>query len=599
MSFKNSKLKLISITAKNFRSIGNMPMELTYSDNKVTTMVGSLDNGAGKSTTLVHALYYVLFDKAYAKGGKKTSLINSRSNKDCLVELELIANGDRYKISRGQKPTFFEIIKNGVKIEDEAALKDYQTNIGKIIGMDERVFCNTVALGVDKFVPFVDMSTPDRRAYAEQMLDVTIFSQMNMVTKGDLKEAVTKQTLTNTELMSIELNIKRVEQVIQVKKDAAASQTEELKLRYAEELAKANEQATIAKSFDAPIQALQSQIPDLQTKLTGLNQQQDQRTTMYNTLLKVESNIAQKKLELQRKIDHKVCTTCGQDIPEHMKEVHIELDRNAIVQSQATLDAAKIKYDSLPDLSEEIKALNGDIAKINNDIRDLQGKVQTCKAVMATHVNAAKSVQAKIEQIESSSSSWTAEQTELDNYKAQQVEKTALLNDLTQKITHYKIIEASLKDEGAKAKIIAMYLPFINERINFYLEKLNLFLQIELDMDFELLMLAPDRKNQTLADLSTGQKRRIDLATMLSWRDVARLTASCDCNILILDEILENLSENGVADFVEMWQSLEGADTTALYVITQRVSEFEQLFDRSIIYKLVDDMTCIHSESQS
>jgi DNA repair exonuclease SbcCD ATPase subunit len=178
----------------------------------------------------------------------------------------------------------------------------------------------------------------------------------------------------------------------------------------------------------------------------------------------------------------------------------------------------------------------------------------------------------------------------LDELATQQVENQTALNLLQTRMKSHEINAATLKDDGAKAEMVDQYLPYINSQINHYLDRMNLFINIELDTEFEIKMNAPDRRGQSISSLSTGQQGRIDLAVLLAWRDVARAAAGCDTNILILDEILENMSEQGVEDFIEMWGMEEQSDV-ALYVVTQRISEFSQHFDNTIMYKLTDART--------
>ncbi len=570
-----NKIQFKRIHAKNFRSINNMGMELLYAANGKTTMVGSLDNGAGKSTMLVHALYYALFDKSYGKGSTKTSLINSRSNKECLVEVELNANGHEWKIIRGQKPTVFDVFKDGVRIEDEAALKDYQVNIHKIIGMDEKVFNNTIALGRDKFIPFVDMSTPDRRAYGEQMLDVNIFSTMNTINKLRMKSA---QTQLSELMQKISINETRkvgLINVINVKKQQAQNVVTDLMTRKDAAISVAQGETELVKSLNL-------EVGKLAERLEKVKESNAARNKVLEAKRQIQTAIDEGNAKLSQQLHNSNCPTCGQSLPK--EQVQSVIDQ--INQKLSELKERMIRVDAMNLPVDQTSEMND----LHNQQMSLNGKISSSRSIATLKLNEAQELKAKIEQAQNQKVDWSEEeqhlisiQSEIDSFSKQIDETNGLILDL-------KVIDASLKDDGAKANIVNMVLPYLNQQVNQYLDKMNLVIGVEIDSDFELKMNAPDRKGQSIANLSSGQKSRVDLSVLLAWRDVARLSASCSSNLLILDEILEALSEQGVSDFVEMFRVSDQSEHTSLYVITQRTQEFQQFFDEAIMYKLKDGM---------
>lgn len=582
--FKTSKLQFKRAFGKNFRSIDNMGLEFIFNREGSAVVVGSLDNGAGKSTMLIHLLYYVVFDKPYGKGSTKSGLINSRSNKDCVGEIEFAVNGHDWKVIRGQKPTLFEIYKDGVKVDDEASLADYQKNLTKVIGMDEKVFCNTIALGKDKFVPFVDMSTPDRRNYGEQMLDATVFSAMNEINKARIKATTSEQLTINSSLNQLALKIQGVENVIAVKMQATARQVGDLEERF-------EEKVKAGKEYGSRVLAARNEVARLTTEIEQLRPLQEARNTFAQAVDKVKANLRDKQAELERARFQKThCHACSQPLPQENREALIESINQAIQTVSDRLEVAEVKLRGMKDYSEDLRALE-------TSLRTHQSNQAVAESQLEGATLEAKKIRAQINDIVNSQKpDWSADEAELEKLKKDRSDAEAKLKQLDVDMIHHKIQEAGLKDDGAKSQIILQYLPFINERINWYIEQMNMFVHVELDAEFELNMVAPDRRGQTIANLSTGQKTRIDLATLLAWRDVARLSASCDSNILILDEILENMSENGVSDFLEMWGRTDAKETTGLYVITQRVTEFRQQFDHSVIYGLKDGATYLVEE---
>ncbi|ACV50249.1 gp46 recombination endonuclease subunit [Delftia phage PhiW-14] len=575
---------LHDVWAKNFRSIDAMGMSLTYQPG--ATMVGSLDNGAGKSTLLVHALFYALFDENYSKGSSKTKLVNSQSNKDTLVRVSLTANGAHWVIERGMKPTVFNIIKDGVRIEDEASLKDYQENLIHVIGMDKKAFGNTVALGLDKFVPFVSMSAPDRRSYGEQMMDLTVIGAMSSNNKEQIK-------LIKAQVMSVEQNHSALMMRI-----AAAQSIVEVKKKHVTEASNLIQQDidAIQTEIDAELAArdqLQAQRPalhaglDAERKKQTAKEQAEQRKAVYASTLDSLKRQAIEVVSMLESADGATCKCCGQIMPEaHRAENKLKLQQRAtsLLQGADEADAA-LKAIVVPEydhaeaerLTDLFNAMERAIWGSNQKINDLNGR----KANLTARLESSQ------KQV-----SWAEEEALIESLSGEAKEQSAALQAKTDELEAANAIQLSLADDAVKAQIADQFLPFLNQRVNFYLESLNLFLNIRIDNEFDIKMDAPDRRNQTVHDLSAGQQRRVDLAVLLAWRDVARSTSSCDSNVLILDEILENLSETGVEDFLHMWEAQRDKGDS-LYVITQRRHEFAPLFDQSIIFALKDKSTVV------
>jgi DNA repair exonuclease SbcCD ATPase subunit len=569
------------VWAKNFRSIDNMGLELIFKPG--ATMIGSLDNGAGKSTMLLWAIYFALFDKAYGAKSTKTKLINSRSNKDCIVEVEFNTNGSDWKVVRGQKPTIFQIWKDGVEIKDEAALKHHQESLASVIGMDEKAFCNTVALGLDKFVPFVSMSAPDRRNYGEQMLDMVVISVMNEKNKVVLKDLSSQQTALLSSSNTMEFKIKSLKEMIQVKKAHSAEINADIDSQI-------SEVKTEIDKAQAALEAKQAKAVSLSKDLRPMTNSMDD----LNRAKTLETNLKNKVSEIVKAIKEAGqagnCSHCGQPMPADKIAEHVESLKTQAREVKEGLVKLADKIVSYPaDLSEKIENVRSSLDELNSEINTanshknyLAGRL---KDLNLKKLNA------------SNAESWAKEEGELKTIEEEMEINNKKVEEISVKIKSAEVIAATLRDDGVKAKIVEDFLPFINDRLNYYLDKMNLFVNIELNNEFELKMNAPDRRGQTIHDLSTGQQRRIDLATLMAWRDVAKLASACDSNLLVLDEILENLSAQGVEEFLEMWRLIDEDVSVCMYTITQRVTDFEPLFDSSIIYALKDDATYIHQES--
>lgn len=710
-----SHITFKKLFAKNFRSIDNMGLSVDYNSGK-TTLVASTDNGSGKSTIWRDALYYVLFDKPYAKGQSKSQLINSRSGNNSLVRLEFEKGGIEYIVERGQKPSVFNIIVDGEPLNKEAV--NFQQVLADILGGDEKLFTNSVILGADKFVPFTRMGAEERRKFGDQMLDLMVITNMSSINKERLKTINKDITDTNHQLSVLEVQQKGVEQVIQVKKansedvqrglesdiigiskeldetseqlsvkeaeklqyeadaktaqDEKSSIEERLSAEYAPKIKQARESVSVAESVTN--QALESELKEHQEKMFALSDKikaeeltiADQER-LFKEQFETRSKYEQLVVDLKAKLESLVepnkdepCSHCGGVVGEEFYQKHLdeyltkkskleagivqaeaqvakgsnldqqyaawdergrnELDalktesqkyvelaqevkikiasfesekRNGVMQAQAELTA--IKNELQTQMSERLSDIKTKINSISVHIGVLTDDISRLNYSLVSQRNKLKDKQKQLDEAKANSS-YADEQVQFNTLTNSISEMKTNLDELYKKQSINNLLLNSLKDDGIKAKLVENYLPYINDRINFYLEKLNFFVRVELSREYELDMFAPERKGQTIDCLSAGQQKRIDLAVLLAWRDLARQAATNSCNVLILDEVCEALSESGVIDFMEMWRSIDESKYTNLVVITQRQAEFEPLFDECKLYKLVDLATVEVSE---
>lgn len=570
-----SKLHLKTVRAKNFRSFGAQFIEIDLTQPK--TLVVSGDNGAGKSTGLTHALTFVFFDKAYQKGQKKTSLLNSKNGKECMVEVEFETKGHDWKVRRGIKPNVFEIYKDGVIVSAEAAGKDYQAYLIDILGMDDKVFFNTVVLGRDKFVPFNEMSASDTRNFVEVLLDLGVFSRMNEITKEDIK-AVTREITDNGYSQGkVETDIAAACRVIGVLEDSKRSKQADNAGLLADangELAELLGKIVRAEALRDNLQKQESAFAsDLVTKTDK----------MYTLLLQLNSKKSVHQHTRDNFMSMTTCPTCEQVVSDDRKhEVDKKLTpeittlEGGIVKLKAQWEPEKERVDQLKEVQAKLLVANNGLSSLKNI---------TLPMIERRIVELSKSGDTTDEEAKIA-----AEQVQLtafsENLKALKDYETGLLKkktDLTALLTF-------LKDDGVKSDIAKIYIPVLNQKVNQFLDALNLWVNITIDEEFGMTMFAPDRKGQSISDLSTGQMRRIDLAMLLAWRDVAQMKSSVDTNLLIMDETLENLSAQGVADFVEFIENAYKGDMS-LFVISQRKDEFSAYFDNVIEFALKDDFS--------
>lgn len=568
---QTNKLVFKKIRAKNFRSIGNVMLELDYQTSP-TTLISSESNGSGKSTLAIWALYFLLFGEPYSKDSKMGGLVNSRSGKDCLVELECTTLGSEWLIRRGYKPALFEMHKDGKLIDNEAANGDMQKYLQSIIGMDKKAFSNIIALGVGRFVPFMQMSAPERRAFVEQMLDLIIISSMNGVTKDKIKDIRKNIEQTNYSIGILESKLagrKRTLDILEDKKRQRLNETG------SELQALVTDSEKIVKLINMSVsksQSIQEQIiSDASQKVNSTNSMINRFKFKIDEIKRSSKNI--ENLE--------ECPTCKQNVTEAHKSVirgSTDEEVRNLTEPLLKLAGECSKHQAVVDKNNELLS---EISKIREVKVQLEYKLESVN-------NSIKAIKSKM--VDSNEDDLIAAETIAIQVLESDIHlKSEELTQLTDgEVTHLQLLQI-LKDDGIKASIVAQYIPFLNQNINKVLDQLNLLIQINIDSEFNISMFAPDRKGQTIADLSTGQLRRIDLAILLAWREIAKKKASVDCNVLILDEILENLSASGVEEFMDMWMAM-GANVN-LIAISQRSDEFSQYFDREIKYKLNDGMT--------
>jgi DNA repair exonuclease SbcCD ATPase subunit len=567
----DNKLILKNIRAKNFRSVGNTPLSLNYLESGKTLII-SENNGSGKSTLSIWALFFVLFGKPYGKGVKIASLVNSKSNKDCLVELEFESAGSQWLVKRGYKPSIFEIYRDDKLIENEASLGDMQNYLESVIGMNDKAFSSIVALGVDKFVPFIQMSSQERRAFVEQMLDLIVISGMNELTKTKVK-AIRKQM----EQLNYDHGILESKHSGRVRTLTILGDKKKQRL---------NESGSELDSLEAELKKTDKLIEMSADKVSslsvGLNSDANKKLSDIDTML----NRFKYRLDDINKSADKIselhdCPTCKQGVTEDHKQA---------LRATADIEVGKLTEPMNKLTTERLKTQ--EIIDANAVIVDEINRVNTIKnQLVAKSSGLSGSIrQIRAKMIDSNEDSLIEdEETEIAKIASDIVAKETEMNVVKDNETEHMQLLQILKDDGIKANIVAQYIPFLNQTINNILDKLNLYVQINIDSEFNVIMFAPDRKNQSVENLSTGQLRKIDVAILIAWREIAKNKASVDCNVLILDEILENFSATSVDEFMEMW--VEVGKSTNLIAISQRAAEFDQYFDRTIIYALKDDMT--------
>jgi len=557
-------IKFEKVRWKNFLSTGAAFTEISLTKSPNTLIIGN--NGAGKSTIL-DALCFGLFGKPFRKINKP-QLPNSINQSDCVVEIEFSIGKKQYKVIRGIKPNTFEVHCNGVMVDQDAKAKDYQEHLEKfILKLNYKSFTQVVILGSASFVPFMQLSPSDRRAIIEDLLDIQIFSSMNGVVKE--KMATIKDTSTKNkyemDLTSEKINFQK-------------QSIEDHKSRSDEEIAKKHKE--IADSVDQiftlerDVELIQKHIAVLQSKIADQMAVQNKSAKLIQLESKLESRIKKIDKEVTFYEEHSDCPTCKQGIAESFRANQVSVLNN----TKSEVNTA------LLDISTQITATNKRIEEIQHGLKHI-----------TAHNNEVVKHNSTISAINKFVTKLQKEVEELTNHKDNLEEENAKLKELKEELgvlikkqeelatekQYYEFAGLLLKDTGIKTKIIRQYLPIMNKLINKYLTAMDFFVNFNINESFEETIKSRHRDEFSYANFSEGEKMRIDLALLFTWRQIAKLKNSTNTNLLILDEVFDSsLDGVGTEEFLKLIHEM-GNDTN-IFVISHKG---DQLFDkfRSII----------------
>ena len=524
------------IKYKNFLSTGNHWTEIDFRKYNTNLIIGT--NGAGKSTML-DALTFVLFNKPFRKINKP-QLINTTNERDCVVEIEFSSNSRDYLIRRGIKPNIFDIEVNGNLLHKEADDRSNQKILEEnILKVNYKSFTQIVILGSSTFVPFMQLTANNRREVIEDLLDIRIFSAMNSLIREKIREQrektrsldFKKETLKDKMKMQSDL-IKEIEQR---GKDDIENNSEKIKVLGVENDTHLEKNQLIEADISDIIKQ-QEDVMGAAEKLVKLNNLKGKITQKVATIAKEHKFFE----------ENKVCPTCTQDIEEEFRLNRIDGVQNKARELQKGYkdleESIKLEQDRerhFNQLSKEITKLNHDVSQNNTrislnqrQIRDLEDEVQTITERLKNR---------------------NTEHEKLAEFK-ENLQKT--IEDLAtrrEEINYYDFAYSLLKDDGVKTKIIKKYLPFINQQVNRYLQLMDFYINFTLDEEFNETVKSPIHEDFSYSSFSEGEKMRIDLALLFTWREVARVKNSVNTNLLIMDEVFDSsLDGFGTDEFLKI-----------------------------------------------
>jgi len=546
-------IKFKKLRWKNFLSTGNSFTEVDFTTYKTTLVVGH--NGAGKSTML-DALAFALFGKAH-RNISKPQLVNSINNKSCLVEVEFSVLGSSLKVVRGIKPNIFEIWKDGIMINQSSHSKEYQKILEQnILKLNHKSFHQIVVLGSSSFIPFMQLPAQHRRDVIEDLLDINVFSKMNQL----LKE---KNSLLKDKANQIEYNYELTKEKIDLQKKYIR-EVEDLSNDQIEE--KENE---IVLSEDS-ISSLQLENAETSDKIESLAEGlEESLKTNHNkkqTLLHYNAEFNQKIKQLVKDSkfyeENDTCPTCSQDINADLRSEKLSAAKAKASEIQKALDdvyeqssSVESNIERLNDTSNDIRTKTSLISSNNREIVRLQGQIKTLTVA--------------ISKIRGNDGDVAKSQSDLDKLKAELDDLFEFRLENNESMAYNTVILEMLKDTGIKTKIIKQYLPVINNLVNQYLQVLDFFVSFNLDEAFSETIRSRHRDNFSYDSFSEGEKQRIDLALLFTWRHIAKMKNSVSTNLLVLDETFDSsLDYEGVDNLMKIIDTL--GDDTNVFVISHK-----------------------------
>lgn len=537
---------------KNFLSTGNKFTEIFLDRTQSTLIVGQ--NGAGKSTML-DAISFGLFGKPH-RNINKPQLVNSVNQKQCVVEVEFEVGNNQYKIVRGIKPSVFEIYHNGNMLNQESHAKEYQRLLEQnILKLNHKTFHQVVVLGSSSFIPFMQLPAGHRREVIEDLLDINVFSKMNQLLRE--KNASLKDSVTEIEYSFNMINSKI-----------------ETQRKYIADIKKVNkEYADTIKSEISDLEGeLNETLENNQTQSSFIEQNSEKLETTLSALTEKHAGLKEKEHDLKANIkqlvketkffeSNEVCPTCSQDISKELRTEKIE----------SASSSAKTINSTLQSISAESANVESDISvalQVQEKIRTAQQELVNGNKTMSRINAALNNKRADLAKIEDGGQDLGTAIDELNSFTEEKNTFMERKLELAEQRNYNEVIGEMLKDTGIKTKIIKQYLPVINKLVNQYLQILDFFVHFDLDESFQETIRSRHRDEFTYDSFSEGEKQRIDLSLLFTWRQIAKMKNSISTNLLILDETFDSsLDVDGVENLQKILSHL---NDTNVFVISHK-----------------------------
>jgi len=550
---------------ENFLSTGSDPIKIQLDRTPTTLIVGQ--NGAGKST-LLDALSFGLFGKPH-RDIKKDQMINSINKKKTLVTVEMTIGSHDFKIVRGIKPGKFEIYQNGNLINQASNARDYQKFLEQnILKLNHKSFHQVVVLGSSSFIPFMQLPVWSRRNIIEDLLDINIFSKMNMLLKERNTKIRDELTDVNHQIditkTKIDAQSKYIKDLQELNDDQIQNKRDSIEV-HKEEINKLFEQSKeLGKNLTASISAEEKHSGELVKKMSQLDS--------YD--MNFQNKIRDLVNESRFYEENDTCPTCDQDIEDGLKQ-----EKQTVIKEKAS-ELQKAKTELSKNISE-LKSEQQEVANSLNSLRQKQGKINSNNDAIALLQKEVDKIQKEINGLQGQTGDVSKAKKELRSLRKNKDKSTEKKLEYVEERTYNEVIGEMLKDTGIKTKVIKQYLPVMNRLINQYLQILDFFVSFHLDENFNETIRSRHRDSFNYASFSEGEKQRIDLALLFTWRQIAKMKNSAASNLLILDETFDSsLDIDGVDNLTKILDTLD--DGSNVFIISHKGDVLENKFRSKI-----------------
>jgi len=521
---------------KNFLSTGQQFIEIQLDRSTKTLVVG--ENGAGKSTML-DALCFGLFQRAF-RNIKKDQMVNSINEKDCVVEVEFTIGQNEYKIIRGIKPNIFEIWCNDVMLNQDAAVRDYQKHLEQtILKLNFRSFTQVVILGNASFVPFMQLRPEYRRQVVEEILDIEIFSKMNFLLKDKVKnqDELIKQADFNCQLIDSKIDSQKKHIEDLSGNNQQSIEKKQLEIKKAE---------TDIDNYQLDIDRVTTEKTALQNEILDETKINNKYKQLHNVEAKLENTCSKHKKDLEFFETHNDCPTCQQSIDEAFKSTMIDKKKNKVVEVESAMSQ----------LVKEITSTETRLTKINDTmvaIREKELLINRYETSISEIKKYATNKQNEIDELSDDKFTTGVATGQLTQLQEQFSDAEVVKQKYREEKTYLDTARYLMQDTGIKTKIIKQYLPIMNQFINKNLADMDFFVNFTLNEEFKETIKSRHRDEFNYHSFSEGEKLRIDLSILFTWREIAKLKNSMNTNLLILDEIFDSsLDSSGTDEFMRI-----------------------------------------------
>ena len=560
-------IKLKTVRFKNFLASGNRFVEVKLNKDPMMLVVGK--NGAGKST-LIDAITFSLFGKPFKKINKG-QLMNTVNEKDLMTEIEFSVGKTEWKIRRGMKPVVFEIYHNGKVINQDAKSTDYQKYLEeKVLKLNFKSFTQIVVLGSASFVPFMQLTANDRRIIIEDILDIGIFSIMKNLVKD--REETLKE-----ELSDLEFKIKLLQEKIILEEKYIEELKSHSDKKRKSDLEKIKETEKLIIKLNDEIEDHKDMVLSLINSIIDKSSILKKNKELDSYKLQINKNL--KKLNKENTFfeDNENCPTCEQDIDEKFKNNKLKQILKDINEMNTGLDKLNKEVDKVDERIGEIMVCNETIQKEENIIRLKNSDIQAHNSFITKLHEELQESQEVVD-----STKIKLYESELQEYKDERLQ-------YIEQRRYYDILNTILNDKGIKTRVIRKYLPVINNYVNKYLKDMDFFVNFQLDENFNETIKSRHRDDFSYYSFSEGEKKRIDISLLLTWRDIAAMRNSVNVNLLILDEIFDaSLDQAGVDDLMKLFNFLKN---TNLFIISHKLDVLDDKFPVKITVEKINNFS--------